>query len=179
MKESISSCLWAPEWVVPGCRWGLSHSVDYKGFTKFLDGGTVRQLSVKNATASGWPGLIAFDNSPGNPPNCWYMVQDGEPVRTKGGRWLLPMYGLLNESVHDPNPKPPWGPGPALAPAPSPVTALLTNADDTLAHWEFVTVANDGNTRCNYSDARARPQSGPLGPGLGGVYYCDLGFARG
>ena len=142
------------------------HTTGILKVTEFeASGGTVRQLSVKNATASGWPGLIAFDNSPGNPPNCWYMVQDGEPVRTKGGTWLLPMYGLLNESVHDPNPKPPWGPGPALAPAPSPVTALLTNADDTLAHWEFVTVANDGNTRCNYSDARARPQSGPLGPG--------------
>ena len=52
------------------------HTTGILKVTEFeASGGTVRQLSVKNATASGWPGLIAFDNSPGNPPNCWYMVQ--------------------------------------------------------------------------------------------------------
>ena len=59
------------------------HTTGILKVTEFeASGGTVRQLSVKNATASGWPGLLAFDTSPGNPPNCWYMVQDGEPVRT-------------------------------------------------------------------------------------------------
>ena len=120
-------------------------------------GGKVRQLSVRNASTSGWPGLIAFDHSPGNPPNAWYMVQDGMLVQTHTGKWLLPMYGLLQESGHYPNPKPPWGPGPAHAPTPSLVTVLLTNTDASLDHWEFYSLVNDGQTRCNFSDARARP----------------------
>lgn len=121
------------------------------------EGSTVRQVSLANASIGGWPGLIPFDVaaplSKGVAPGNWYMVQDGSPVQTKEGKWLLPMYGLLSEPRVSPGAPPP----PSPSPAPSPVVALVSNTDDTLLRWKFYSLVNNGNTDCDFSDPRTRP----------------------
>ena len=110
----------------------------------------VRQVAVTNATMGGWPGLIPFDvTAPmraGVAPGNWYMVQDGNPMQTKTGKWLLPFYGLLQQPKH--------GTG---APSPAPIAALVSNTDDTLERWKFYSLVNNGGDDCDVSDPRARP----------------------
>jgi hypothetical protein len=62
----------------------------------------VTQVSVQNCTVNGWPqsGLIPFGPGDGSSPGNYFMVQDGNPLRTTSGKpdeWLLPMYGELME----------------------------------------------------------------------------------
>ena len=143
-------------------------------------------MSVANATISGWPGLIPFDASApmngGVAPGNWYMVQvstqrssrtksvatplqlpilmwsdafaelflqDGNPIKTRtAAKWLLPFYGLLetrNAAF-----------GRTAAPTPSPVIAVAINTDDTMEHWKFYSLVNDGHS-CDARDPRARP----------------------
>ena len=117
------------------------------------DGDKVRQVSVENATIGGWPGLIPFDVSApmtkGVAPGNWYMVQDGNAIQTRSGKWLLPMYGLLQEHH-------------LSAPAPAPVNVVVINTDSTLLNWKLHSIVNNGSF-CDFSDPRTRPYTWTTG----------------
>lgn len=59
------------------------------------------------------------------------------------------MYGMLRE--------PPRSTAGGAAPAPSPVTCLVSNTDTSLTKWKFFSLVNDGKTDCDFSDPRTRP----------------------